>query len=133
MSQVPPAMAAVVDGRDELRCFKCRSRWTPGFDSRHHRLLRSRGVLHVPSNLVLLCGSGTTACHGWVHREVDAATRLGLIVPSWAKPSEWPILAAPNTLARLAFPAGWFTLDDLGAFTPITEADRVERMGVWAA
>lgn len=133
MSDVPPAMAAIVDGRDELRCFKCRAGVSSAYDSRHHRLLRSRGVLHVPSNLVLLCGSGTTGCHGWAHREVDAATRLGLIVPSWAKPSEWPILAATGTLARLVYPTGWFTLDDDGQFHPINEADRLERMGEYAA
>lgn len=132
MSAVPPAMAAITDTRDEQRCFICRA-WLSNWGSRHHRLLRSRGVLHVPSNLIDLCGSGTTGCHGKVHREIEWATRHGYIVPSGYQPSEWPILAAVGTLARLAHPSGWFTLDDAGQFHPISEERRLEVMGEWAA
>jgi len=57
----------------------------------HHRLLRSHGLVDTPDNLVLLSGTGTTGDHGWVHAHVKLAKCLGLIVPSWAEPADWPI------------------------------------------
>lgn len=36
-------------------------------------------------NLVLLCGSGTTGCHGWVHANPTRAIAVGLIVPTWVR------------------------------------------------
>lgn len=64
--------------------------WNNG--SRHHRKLRSRGGGDEVSNGVLLCGSGTTGCHGWAHAHPAEATRLGFIVPRHANPLTWPIL-----------------------------------------
>lgn len=60
----------------------------------------------MASNLVLLCGSGTTGCHGWVHSNVRVATELGLIVSQWGVPSEVPV-----TLR-----AGVVLLDDFGNY-----------------
>ena len=41
------------------------------FYSIHHRIPRGMGgsdraELNLPSNLMALCGSGTTGCHGWI-------------------------------------------------------------------
>ena len=33
-----------------------------------------------PSNLILLCGSGTSGCHGWVEHYRDDARAAGYIV-----------------------------------------------------
>ena len=46
---------------------------------------------HSPANIVELCGSGTTGCHGWVHQHVKEAERLGLIVPLGADPRDVPV------------------------------------------
>lgn len=46
---------------------------------------------HSPANIVELCGSGTTGCHGWVHQHVKEAERLGLIVPFGRDPRTTPV------------------------------------------
>jgi len=48
--------------------------------NRHHRLPRSRGGTDDPHNVVPLCGSGSTGCHGWVHANPAEAERVGLTV-----------------------------------------------------
>jgi hypothetical protein len=75
--------------REDGRCARC------GFPitgdrgqgwSIHHRAPRgSGGAKHVgwmnlPSNLLLLCGSGTTGCHGWVEAHRQDALDLGFLV-----------------------------------------------------
>lgn len=62
--------------------------------SGHHRQLRRAAdpdVRHSPANIVELCGSGTTGCHGWVHQHVKEAERLGLIVPFGRDPRTTPV------------------------------------------
>lgn len=66
--------------------------WENG--SRHHRKLRSRGGADAADNLVLMCGSGTTGCHGWAHAHPADATALGFIVSRWDDPATVPILHA---------------------------------------
>jgi hypothetical protein len=47
----------------------------------HHVLSRARGGDDVPENLLLVCGSGTTGCHGMFHAgswAVAAAIGLAL-------------------------------------------------------
>ena len=60
--------------RQGWHCLRCGtnihdpSLW-PG-RSGHHRQLRRRAdpaVRDLPCNIVELCGSGTTGCHGWAH------------------------------------------------------------------
>ena len=46
---------------------------------------------HNPANIIELCGSGTTGCHGWVHKHVAEAERLGLIVPLGGDPLTAPV------------------------------------------
>jgi len=87
---IPAAMRADVLDRDENRCAKCSRYFADGLNL-HHRQLRSRGGKNVLSNLISLCGSGTTGCHGWAHAHITEATNLGLIVASWADPAETPV------------------------------------------
>ena len=56
----------------------------------HHRKLRRHGD-HAPANLVHLCGSGTTGCHGWVHANPAAALLEGFMCPSWEDPRLQPV------------------------------------------
>ena len=76
----------MVDDRDGRRCVRCgRSLYAVG-GSRHHRKLRSqctRVEKHQVQNLILLCGSGTTGCHGFVHMHPTIAYENGWCVKSF--------------------------------------------------
>ena len=87
---IPASIRAAVLDRDGNRCAKCAG-WRAEGMNLHHRQLRSQGGKNVLSNLISLCGSGTTGCHGWAHRKVADARAIGLIVPSWADPAESPV------------------------------------------
>jgi hypothetical protein len=43
----------------------------------HHRKNRSQGGEDTLSNLLLLCGSGTTGCHGWVTEHPEESVSNG--------------------------------------------------------
>ena len=60
----------------------------------HHRLRRSQGVDHSIQNLLLLCGSGTTLCHGRVHAEPAAARAGGWMLSGRQEPLAVPVLIA---------------------------------------
>lgn len=89
MSQPPRSVTDRVDDRDLYRCVKCGRPIVGG--SRHHRQLRSQGGKHTVENLILLCGSGTTGCHGWVHHHPADARDMGWIVSGYAEPDETPV------------------------------------------
>lgn len=82
--------------RDGFACCRCTR---PVSDSTpvsiHHRTPRGMGGTRAPSineapNLLLLCGSGTTGCHGWVEGHRDDARRDGFLVASWEAPETVP-------------------------------------------
>lgn len=110
----------LVDERAQQCCEKCGMHAEGG--SRHHR--RSKRVkdehTHEASNLVLLCGSGTTGCHQWVHAHPIEAELLGLWVSSYeADPSSVPVVVmSPSGLTELVY------LDDLGRYIPAIGARR---------
>lgn len=95
MSAPSRKVCALVDERARECCERCGVHAANG--SRHHRRAKGMGGdtrpdTNLPANLVLLCGSGTTGCHGWVHGNPKAAQLLGLIIPSWADPLAEPVL-----------------------------------------
>lgn len=62
----------------------------------HHRHPRKMGGslapwIDQPSNLVTLCGSGTTLCHGEVESNRTQAEEIGLLVPTGKTPAHIPI------------------------------------------
>ena len=73
--------------RDHYRCLRCGNEldhiWSG--HSLHHRHMRSHPFpgLHSPANLIHLCGSGTTGCHGWVHNHPKTAMAYGWIVSGY--------------------------------------------------
>lgn len=77
--------------RDGHRCFRCgkhvSERW-PGY-SCHHRQSKSVGP-DTLENRIMLCGSGTTGCHGWVHSHPKMSRDEGWIVSRYAVPAEEP-------------------------------------------
>jgi hypothetical protein len=107
----------MVDGRDGFRCLRCGAPlngWDGG--SRHHRRPRSHPWpgLHEASNLVDLCGSGTTGCHGWVHAHPAEAYRYGWLVHAWREAAEVPVLTDRQ---------GWVWLSDDGSARRLTVAE----------
>lgn len=96
MSKPSRKVRDTVIQRDRDRCVRC-GRYVPGYPgSIHHRTPRMMGGtrdprVNRPSNLVLLCGTGTTGCHGWVESHRDEAKDAGLLIPWWQTPSEVPI------------------------------------------
>ncbi len=106
------ATVALVLERDRGRCVGCGDelygRRGVHF-SVHHRKLRSQGGKHDASNLVALCGHGTSGCHGSAHAEVAASRLSGLLVQSTEDPSR--VVVEHSQLGRV------FLLDDGSAVT----------------
>lgn len=79
----------------------------------HHRKLRQMGGSEPDErieNIVWVCGSGTTGCHGIIHHERGLAAAYGWTVAQHAEPSQVPVLH--RGLWALLSPAG--TVDHLG-------------------
>lgn len=117
-----------VTERDGGLCVRCLRGDPTNFD---HRKNRSQGGLWSASNGQLLCGSGTTGCHGWVTVHPHQAIIDGWAVPGWADPAEYPAarwFPTPlNTLRK-----GWVLLDDMGAVLEVDAAEAELRMtGRW--
>lgn len=91
-------------------CVVCGSHWSP---TTQHRNSRGMGgtlsdAINRPSNLIVLCGSGTTGCHGWVEDHPMFSREAGWALRSTDNPLEHPVL----------YLDGWFYLDDLGQRIP---------------
>jgi hypothetical protein len=66
------------------RCERCGVSLLNVPASVHHRRPRGMGGaknLDTVANLVVLCGSGTTGCHGWVESHRAEAIAQGWLVP----------------------------------------------------
>ena len=66
-------------------CERCGNRSTGLFFSVHHRAPRQMGGsrdanLHLPANLLVLCGSGVNGCHGWVESNREKARADGYLL-----------------------------------------------------
>lgn len=52
----------------------------------HHRVPRGAGGakhvpwINLPANLLLLCGSGTTGCHGWIEKHRAESIEKGWLM-----------------------------------------------------
>jgi hypothetical protein len=63
----------------------------------HHRIPRGMGGtwdedINLPSNLLLVCGSGTSGCHGMVEANREVSHRAGWLVKRDPNPSQVPVL-----------------------------------------
>jgi len=94
--------------------------------NRHHRQGRDP-YNSVPSNILLACGSGTTGCHGLIHREVEWALERGYIVPDSWDPRVTPVLYwLPTALG--ARREAWVLLSDAGGVVEIPEREASRRI-----
>lgn len=81
--------------RDGHRCVRCDLSLGHGQFSLQHRLPRGMGGsvgANTAANLILLCGSATTGCHGWAESRVTEATVAGYRCPRWCGPWLWRVL-----------------------------------------
>lgn len=108
---------AIVVLRDHCICLRCgREISTPDY-SIHHR--RSRGMggsrdSDSKSNLVTLCGSGTTGCHGWITEHPAEAYESGWMVRRNSRD-------IPEEIRLVDLRGRMFFLDDLGGVTYVTK------------
>lgn len=118
----PPVVRQAILERDHYSCQRCGAHVDTGIVgySLQHRIARGMGgstdnpAINRPSNGIVLCGSGTTGCHGWVEGHPYEAGRAGWSVVSWADPTTVPV----KTLT------GWVLLNDRGYSWPTdTPAD----------
>jgi hypothetical protein len=94
-SEIPKAIRAAVLERDGYACTRCGAAIQRSHYSLQHRDPRGAGgsrLRHTMANLVTLCGSGTTRCHGHVESQRTESYALGWLVPNGAVPEEWPVL-----------------------------------------
>lgn len=106
---------ALVLNRDASRCAVCGEEvyGVRGEDwSVHHRRRAGMGgdrrpESHAAGNLVLLHGSGTTACHGKVESEREDSYARGWLVKANAMPALQPIEHAVHGRVFLNDEGGW--------------------------
>jgi hypothetical protein len=105
MRNTDPARSVVAAIRErDGGCVVCGTHWSP---TTQHRVARGMGgtrslAINLPSNLITLCGSGTTGCHGWVEHHPVFSREAGWSVPRGVDPRTVPVL----------YPNGWYLLND---------------------
>lgn len=110
MTGFSPKVRAIIEERDGYRCVRCNKSTT----QIHHRRPRGMGGTKRPetssaSNGVLLCGSGTTECHGEVENSRVLARAAGYLVSQRQDPSTVPLLIRRT---------GWVLLNEDGSVSP---------------
>lgn len=92
----------------------------------HHRRPRGAGGTSLEwvagaANLVILCGSGTTGCHGWVESNRAEARVAGFLVPLNGVLKADEVAIRHKTL-------GLVYLTDEGGWVPVEEGPTPESM-----
>jgi hypothetical protein len=110
---VQDAARRIVRQRDGHLCQMCGASIVDQPSSVHHRRRRGMGgsaLLERASNLVRLCGTGTTGCHGFVESQRTLATVRGWLLGYLDDPEATPLLCYD----------GWHLLLDDGSRIPST-------------
>ena len=108
-------LRAAIQDRDVCCCVRCGHYCLNEPHSVHHRQVKGMGGSKHrdhPANLIVLCGTGTTGCHGYVHAHPTVSYRLGYLVRSTTRPESAPVWAAG---------AEWVLLDDDYGLTPVRD------------
>lgn len=104
----------IVAERDDYCCVICRRSVVGRMASVHHRRAGGMGgsrdvVSDSPANLILLCGSGTTGCHGRVESGPAEARAHGWRVDQGQDPRK----------VRLLHHGRWVYLDEFGGLVEV--------------
>ena len=67
-------------------------------------------MLHLPANLIVLCGTGTSGCHGWVESNREKARELGYLIQKVESAEEIPFQDEKGK---------WWQLDNYGQKTQL--------------
>jgi hypothetical protein len=105
------AARTLVRARDGHRCQRCGCSIVDVPSSVHHRKLKGLGgsaLLETAENLIRMCGTGTTGCHGWAHANPELARAFGWIVGRFLNPADVPVKTFH----------GWMALDATGGKAP---------------
>ncbi len=97
-----------------------------GANNAHHRRALSQGGHDRLSNLLLLCGSGITGCHGFITVDADGiriGKRMGWIVRHVSEPADIPVWRFNIDIGERVL----VRLDDAGDYQLVDDAD-VEQM-----
>lgn len=83
--QIPTDLRELVAIRDGHYCARCGRSITNYPHSVHHRFARGMGGsrdprVNDPRNLIRVCGTGTTGCHGHIHSRPTQSREHGWIV-----------------------------------------------------
>jgi len=111
---VSKEVRAQVLSRASYKCERCGIPLSQGFYySLHHRTPRGMGGtkaerLNLPSNLVAICGSGTTGCHGFIESNRVMADDEGWLVSRYEESAEIPLFI---------YGVGWRYLTDEGTYS----------------
>jgi hypothetical protein len=102
----------LVRDRDLHRCVVC---GTTGPLSTQHRVARGMGGtraawVNLPANLLTVCGSGTTGCHGHIEHHPEEAKRLGRAL------SRFTLEGGAEHVPVFTW-RGWLLLDNEGGAT----------------
>lgn len=84
---IPESVRRLVLARDDRCCVRCGVSVIGQRYSLHHRKPRSQGGEHTTANLITLCGTGTTGCHGWAESFRERAREAGWLVPRSTEPA----------------------------------------------
>lgn len=81
----------------------------------HHRRPRRMGgttdpVVNTVANLAVLCGSGTTGCHGEIESHRNEAYADGWLLHSGQNPAEVPVRLRGGPLVMLTLDGGYSSL-----------------------
>lgn len=101
--------------RDLGVCVRCGYTIYPGepYSLQHRKPRRMGGsrdpLVHSAANLILVCGSATTGCHGYMEKNRNEAARNGWILHDGEDPDRAPVSTCQH---------GWVLLDTCGGFTP---------------
>jgi 5-methylcytosine-specific restriction endonuclease McrA len=80
VTAIPKKVRTDVLERDDFTCQRCKVSVLGRAYSLHHRKGRHGADAHARSNLVVLCGSGASGCHGHVHQHPTESYRDGWMV-----------------------------------------------------
>lgn len=86
---IPAGIRRQLREREDRWCARCGLSYA---NNAHHRKNRSQGGLDILSNLLLLCGSGTTGCHGHITENPKEAYENGWSVHSYDDPAAIPVM-----------------------------------------
>lgn len=97
------------------KCERCDRDFTGYPVSVHHRRPRMMGgsknkMLHETANLIVLCGTGTSGCHGWVESNRAKARELGYLIQNIDFAEQIPFQDSKGV---------WFQIDNSGQKTEV--------------